>query len=42
MFGFIKKMLGSTPNTTMEAYLVEGAILIDVRSASEYASGTAP
>lgn len=38
MFGFIKKLFGGN-NTDYKALMLRGAVIIDVRSASEFQSG---
>ena len=40
MFGFIKKIMGNTSDESLVTYLEAGALLIDVRSFSEFASGS--
>jgi phage shock protein E len=39
MFGLLKKLFGVGANVDLSALIKEGAVIVDVRSKAEYASG---
>ncbi|MFN4313964.1 MAG: rhodanese-like domain-containing protein [Chitinophagaceae bacterium] len=39
MFGFIKRLFGAGPSVDFNALLKRGALIVDVRTSSEYRSG---
>jgi rhodanese-related sulfurtransferase len=41
MFGLLKNIFSKTNNTQMENLIKEGAFLVDVRTAAEFADGSA-